>query len=89
MPQENQNDNFSVAKCWIYLKTKNLSSSVLSIWTMEELSRTHFHQGCLKPASKCPFWASMKAKRNNFEIFYKVNIKMSQSSGEIAASLIL
>ena len=21
MPQENQNDNFSVAKCWIYLKT--------------------------------------------------------------------
>ena len=34
-------------------------------------------------------WASMKAKRNNLEIFWKVNIKMSQSSVENATSLML
>ena len=31
----------------------------------------------------------MKVKRNNFEIFWKVDIKMSQSRGENAISLIL
>jgi len=82
------------AKCHIYLKPCCKIEFVCFLETYLRKFINLDHGGTPEDpfsqrAPKISLTGPIQAKRSNFEIFWKVNIKMSHSDGENATSLIL
>ena len=83
MPQENQNDDFSIAKCQIYLKPCCKFDFVCFLETYlrkfinlddggtpDDPFSPRVPKSTSRGPFRHPFWASMKSKRNKFEIVW-------------------